>query len=252
MSTVTTNVINSVCVDNFNFTVFLTDPISPDSIFRQTISQNQAQQECNAFGETQFTLGPIETAEQYNTIKNLLLADEQTLFTFDRTLTEHQVGFYIGLHALVDPEPKGGDTTIFSFVESSADLNSLEFYHVTRSQYPWKFNEPDNVGGNQTCAQMLFQNIPNDSGSESNGELDDIECDRSNGFVCRSSCVAEIGSIDDDARNLNWDTNIYLICISSFAFGLVVSVVCLIRLNLMLKKTKKKFDSLRLSLNISS
>lgn len=59
------NLVGSVCLNNFNFTAFITDliPDSTEPFARFALAQTQALQDCQTF-EKNFTLGPITDEEE--------------------------------------------------------------------------------------------------------------------------------------------------------------------------------------------
>lgn len=211
----------SVCFNNANFTIFVTPPSGDTANFRIPISQDQAQSECANFDDN-FALGPIISVDEYNTVRTFLQEDD-TLFPFDRTVEEHDIGFFVGLEALDGQEQGGGDTTVFNFVESSFNLNeeALDFYHTAAGEFPWssETNEPNNVRGDQNCAHLLFFK---DISFEIDGFLDDIECDSSTGFICRGLCETVIfeEDIDDNSDNPKEINNLALSGI--IIFGLLI------------------------------
>lgn len=258
---ISASVVSSLCVNNVNLTAFLGDPIAEDSITRQRLSHTQAQQQCSEFDGEKFTLGPIENALEYNTLTDFLLADNVTLFPFDPVVTDHFYGFYIGLEALSGQQPGGGDTTVFSFIEPTANQSALEFYHVERGEFPWSGNEPNNGnGGTQTCAQILFFR---DGNGFRNGQLDDVNCNAANGFICRGPCFEIVSNENDDETDDPLEPEeenngedevpkervlfIYLFGMIFCCVGFFLSACYLFYLRSLLKAKKVKFDSLRLS-----
>lgn len=219
--------LGSVCINDVNFTTFVTDVISEDPIRRQEITQFQAIEDCAQLNSLNLTLGPILNISEFSGVVEFLESNDQ-LFTFDPDLVDHQIGFYVGLQAFQGQQVDGGDTLDFSFVSSqveSIDEFSLDFYHVQLGNFPWGINQPDNFENDQNCAQLsFFRDEANELGRLFNGVLDDIRCDGSNGFICRGPCLPEDLDIADEAEKD--DLNVGIICGITFLFvSLTVSVV---------------------------
>lgn len=202
--------VDSVCVQNVNFTAFITDSLNSAGTFREEISQNEALDFCSNF-DSDFTLGPLENLEQYEAMRNLIsLKDE--IFNFERNDVDHEIGFFIGMEAVNGNPSGGGDTSVFSFLFEPTDPNTIEFYDTGFEQFPWNGNEPNNRDGNQNCVQMLFfREIIFGTLFFGDGGVDDTECDSSSGFICRGSCFLAVDpdGIDpvNDDNELESDDN---------------------------------------------
>lgn len=77
------------------------------------------------------------------------------------------------------------DTTIFGFSQST-DFEGNNFFHGQAELFPWGISQPNNFGGSQNCAFLIF--IINDE-FIANGLLNDLSCNEPlNGAICRSEC----------------------------------------------------------------
>lgn len=191
----------SFCIDNTNFTIFVTPPNRSSTNFRPSISQDQAKTECSALDN--FSLGPMVNEEEFLAVRTFL-SNNKELFPFNRSEELHNFGFYVGLEAFNGQPVGGGDTSLFTFVEDSFNQNeaALNFYHSESATFPWSVvpAEPNNFGGAQDCGQLVFFKV-NDF--EIDGFLDDIDCDQGTGFICRGTCEDFDNDIDDDEAEKN-------------------------------------------------
>lgn len=192
------SVFGKICVNKANFTIFIADSVPENSRSLLDVTQQEAIQQCDSINAT---LGPVVNSNEYNNISGLIRNDE-TLFNFDPLVSNHDISFYIGLEAKVNNR----NPTDFLFVDNVPGLeDGIDFYHVQRGQFPWGTDQPDKFFDNQDCGQILFfrnrdDNIP---GGNVDGLVDDVACDKSHGFICRSlvSCVVEEPDLPDDPSN---------------------------------------------------
>lgn len=224
------SLIGSVCIEDVNLTAFIS-PQGGNPFFRLEMTQNQAIAECNAFDG--FTLGPVQNQEQFNAIRQLI-RDDPNVFFFDPQDEVHRMGFYVGLQAIIG-QPDGGNTTAFSFVEQSFDddVNDLDFYHVNTGEFPWGSGEPSNLGGNQDCAHLFFA-------PAFNGELDDVACESSTGFICRGACFEELEEKEEQEENE--DDQMKIIYLGGLVSCGVLFLITLLLIAKLVKEKKKVIE----------
>lgn len=197
------NLAGSVCLNDANFTIFIAEPFleDPSPLATFGLTQDQAIENCQSFAEDSFTLGPIQDRFEFDTVRSII-QQSKVVFPVDRLLNDHQLGFFVGLEAGNGQEVGGGNTSAFTFVDPSANLEFLDFYHVQFGTSPWGPGEPNNLNEEQSCGHMFFSNNL-ETGITRNGVMDDASCDSSSGFICRGPCLSfeENNDDRDDFRN---------------------------------------------------